>query len=91
MDPRTDVSEASGSDEPSRPSAAPHARASAGYRMGLAVVSMVFLIFLINIVANLSAAFGQIGGAIVVAAVCLAILGVNVAFNLDLLRSRPAS
>jgi hypothetical protein len=91
MDPRTDVSEARSSAEPPRSGASPRAGASAGYRMGLAVLSMVFLIFLINIVAYLSAAFGQIGGAIVIAAVCLTIVGVNVAFNLDLLRSRPSS
>ncbi len=84
MDPQTHISEASGSAEP-------RARASAGYRMGLAVISIAFLIVLVNIVANLSAAFGQTGSAIVIAAVCLTILGVNVAFNLDLLRSRPSS
>lgn len=56
--------------------------------MGLAVISMAFLIVLVNIVAYLSAAFGQVGSAIVIAAVCLTILGVNVAFNLDLFRSR---
>ncbi len=84
MNPQTDTGEAPRSAES-------RARASAGYRMGLAVISIAFLIFLINIVANLSAAFGQIGSAIVIAAVCLTILGVNVAFNLDLLRSRPSS
>lgn len=83
MDPQTDIGEAPGSVEP-------RARASAGYRMGLAVISIAFLIFLINIVANLSGAFGQIGSAIVIAAVCLTILGVNVAFNLDLLRPRQS-
>jgi hypothetical protein len=56
--------------------------------MGLAVISIAFLIFLVNIVANLSDAFGEIGSAIVVVAVCLTILGVNFAFNLDLRRSR---
>ncbi|HEU0025953.1 MAG TPA: hypothetical protein VFQ25_02460 [Ktedonobacterales bacterium] len=91
MDPQTDVGEAPRSAEPSRSGASPRMRASVGYRMGLAVISIVFLIVLINIVAYLSDAFGQIGSAIVVAAVCLTILGVNVAFNLDLLRSHPSS
>jgi hypothetical protein len=91
VDPRIELSDAPRSGEPPRSGASPRAGASAGYRMGLAVISLAFLIFLINIVAYLSATFGQIGSAIVVAAVCLTVLGVNVAFNLDLLRSRPSS
>lgn len=91
MTPQPDVNEAAGNPSPPRSKASRRARASVGNRMGLAVISMVFLIFLVNIVAYLSASFGQVGGAIVIAAVSLTILGVNVAFNLDLLRPRPSS
>ncbi len=91
MNAQPDASEAPSSVEPSRPTTSPRVKASkAGManRMGLAVISIVSLFFLINIIAYLSGAFGQIGGAIVVVAVCLTILGVNVTFNLDLLRPR---
>lgn len=88
MDPQTDVNGAPRSAGQAQSSPSSRARTSIGNRMGLAVISMAFLIFLINIVAYLSAAFGQVGSAIVIAAVCLTILGINVAFNLDLLRSR---
>ena len=76
------------SDKAPRSATSPRARTSIGNRMGLAVISMAFLIFLVNIIAYLSASFGQVGSAIVIAAVCLTILGINVAFNLDLLRPR---
>lgn len=88
MDPQTDINEAQRNAKPPRTVAAPRSRASTASRMGLAVISMAFLIVLVNIVAYLNDAFGQIGSAIVIAAMCLTILGVNVAFNLDLLRHR---
>lgn len=53
------------------------------------MISLAFMVALVNIVAYLSASFGQMGSAIVFAAVCLTIIGVNVAFNFDLLRRRP--
>lgn len=55
-------------------------------RMGLAVLSLFFLVFLVNIMAALAPAFGPIGSAIGLAAICLVILGINVVFNLDLMR-----
>lgn len=91
MDSQKDASEALSSAERPQSATSPRARASAASRIGLAVISMAFLIFLINIVAYLSDAFGQIGSAMVITAVCLTILGVNVAFNLDLLRSHPSA
>ncbi len=57
-------------------------------RMGLAVISLAFLVFMINIMASLSSSFGPIGSAIGLAAVCLTVLGINIAFNMDVFRSR---
>ncbi len=88
MDAETSASEPLRRIDPPRPTTSPRRGASTANRMGLAVISIVSLIFLINIVAYLSGAFGQIGGAIVVAAACLTILGINVAFNFDLIRPR---
>ncbi len=88
MDPQTHISEAPRSAKPSQSATSPRVKASMANRLGLAIISIAFLIFLVNIVAYLSASFGQVGSAIVIAAVCLTILGVNVAFNLYLLRSR---
>lgn len=57
-------------------------------RMGLVIISLAFLVFLVNIMASLSSAFGPVGSAIGLAAVCLTVLGLNIAFNLDVFRSR---
>ncbi len=62
----------------------PHA--TPNQRMGLAVFSLICLVFLLNIVAALAHDFGSAGTAAALAAVCLIVLGVNVAFNFDLLR-----
>ncbi len=93
MDPQAEVSRTDTSQEPRhagrpQPPSPSRGRANMTSRMGLAIISMAFIFFLVNIVAYLSDAFGQIGAAIVVAAVCLTILGVNVAFNFDPLRPR---
>ncbi|HEX8733492.1 MAG TPA: hypothetical protein VF725_15690 [Ktedonobacterales bacterium] len=57
-------------------------------RMGVIALSLFFLIFLVNIMAALAPTFGALGSAIGLAAVCALILGINIAFNFDLLRSR---
>lgn len=64
------------------------ARATPMQRMGIAALSLFFLVFLVNIMAALAPSFGELGSAIGFAAICLVILGINIAFNLDLLRSR---
>ena len=57
-------------------------------RMGLAVLSLMALVFLVNIMSALASAFGPTGSAIGLAAICLVIVGINFAFNLDLLAPR---
>jgi hypothetical protein len=57
-------------------------------RLGLAIISLVFLVFMANIMATLSSSFGATGSAIGLAAVCLTVLGINIVFNLDALRAR---
>lgn len=64
------------------------AGASVNQRLGLAVISLVFLVFLANIMAALSSSFGPTGSKIGFAAGCLAVLGINVVFNLDAVRPR---
>lgn len=83
--PRNEAPRQAGQPQSAAPS---HIEPRAGYRMGLAMISLAFMVALVNIVAYLSASFGQMGSAIVFAAVCLTIIGVNVAFNFDLLRRR---
>jgi hypothetical protein len=61
---------------------------SVNQRLGLAVISLVFLVFLANIMAALSSSFGSTGSTIGFAAGCLAVLGINVVFNLEAVRSR---
>ncbi len=56
--------------------------------MGLAVISLAFLVLLVNIMAYLAKSFGPTGTAIGLVAVCLVVLGINVAFNLDVFRAR---
>lgn len=63
-------------------------RPSVNQRLGLAVISLVFLVFLVNIMAALSSSFGPTGSTIGFAAGCLTVLGINVAFNLDVLGRR---
>ncbi|HEX8728266.1 MAG TPA: hypothetical protein VF739_06575 [Ktedonobacterales bacterium] len=46
------------------------------------------LVFLVNIMSALASAFGAIGSAIGLAGICLVIVGINVAFNFDLLLPR---
>ncbi|HEX8982045.1 MAG TPA: hypothetical protein VF792_04700 [Ktedonobacterales bacterium] len=82
MTPHTDLPHTPSTGEP------PVTHATPMQRMGVVALSLFFLIFLVNIMSALAPAFGALGSAIVIAAICLLILGVNVAFNLDLLRSR---
>ncbi len=82
MTPHTDLPHTPVTDERPTPHATPM------QRMGVIVLSLFFLIFLVNIMSALAPSFGALGSAIVIAAICVLILGVNVAFNLDLLRSR---
>lgn len=82
MTPHTDLPHTTSSGEP------PALHATPMQRMGVVALSLFFLIFLVNIMAALAPTFGALGSAIGLAAVCLLILGINVAFNLDLLRSR---
>ena len=57
-------------------------------RLGLAVISLVFLVFLGNIMAAFSSSFGPIGSTIGFVAGCLTVLGINVVFNLDVFGHR---
>jgi hypothetical protein len=57
-------------------------------RLGLAFVSLAFLVFLVNIIGYLSSSFGQVGSTIGLVVLCLTVLGINVAFNLDAFRWR---
>ncbi len=82
MTPHTDLPHTPVADEP------PTSHATPMQRMGVVVLSLFFLIFLVNIMAALAPSFGALGSAIVIAAICVLILGLNVAFNFDLLRSR---
>lgn len=72
-------------DERPTPSQRTRQSATPMQRMGLAVLSLVALVFLANIMAALASSFGPIGSAIGFAAICLVLVGVNVAFNFDLL------
>jgi hypothetical protein len=56
-------------------------------RLALAFVSLAFLVFLVNIMGYLSSSFGQVGSTIGLVTICLTVLGINVAFNLDVFRS----
>lgn len=67
---------------------APSQSATPMQRMGLAVLSLMALVFLVNIMSALASAFGAIGSAIGLAGICLVIVGINVAFNFDLLLPR---
>lgn len=57
-------------------------------RMGFGVISLVFIVMAANIMAYLSPSFGPIGSGIGLAAICAAVLGLNIAFNLDMFRPR---
>jgi hypothetical protein len=56
--------------------------------MGFGVISLVFIVVAANIMAYLSPSFGPTGSAIGLAAICAAVLGLNIAFNLDMFRPR---
>ncbi len=71
-------------DAPASQTQPPHA--TPYQRIGMAVLSLISLVFLLNIVAALTHDLGPAATAVGLAAVCLVVLGVNVAFNFDLLR-----
>lgn len=85
----------SGSEQPQRSqqrslpeSASAPSGPSVNQRLGLAVISFVFLVFLVNIMAALSPSFGPTGSTIGFVAGCLTVLGINVVFNLEVLGRR---
>jgi hypothetical protein len=84
MSPHADTPDEAGRGE--RPG--PTQSATPMQRMGLAVLSLMALAFLVNVMSALASAFGAIGSVIELAAICLVIVGINVAFNLDLLVPR---
>lgn len=61
-------------------------RATTNQRIGLAVLSLMGLVFLLNIVAALARDLGPAATTAGIVAVCLVVLGMNIAFNFDLLR-----